>query len=135
MTDESHGSPDVLERVDAGDEFVEVMFARSAEQANGAVGYLAQREIPARVESNAGLSPDCGVAVLVPSARLMSASEILAARTDDEEETDDSDDSEEFEDEIDDDEDDEPEDFDDEDEDEDDDEDFDDEELDEDEEF
>jgi len=135
MSDETQGSSEMVERVDAGDRFVEVMFARTARQARGAAGYLARRDIPARVESDIGLSPGCGVAVLVPSTKLLSASELLAARADEDEKFAESDDSEEFDDEIEDEEDDDgPEDLEDDDEDDDDDDDeFDDEDFDDDE--
>jgi hypothetical protein len=62
---------------------VEVMFAKSLDEAFGCRSLLQEQDIPALVEDGATASPRCGIAVLVPSDRLVEASEVLATRAQD----------------------------------------------------
>lgn len=133
MKDETMGSGNVLHWVD-GTKYVEVMFAKSVSEARECIGFLEDQLIPARLENTRELAQNCGVAVLVPADRFVDASELLAAR--DEEEGVDSDvESDEDLEDADDDADDEEEDDEDDEFDDDDDEDEDDEEEDEEEDF
>lgn len=111
MMDETMATANTLQS--AGEvEFVEVMFARTMEEARDCVSFLLERDVPARIESQPGMQPAYGVAVLVPGDRMIEASEMLAARADDEEEEEEEED--EFEDDLEDDfDDDEDDDFDD----------------------
>lgn len=84
-------------------EFVEVLFARSSVEAREFLGMLQQHNIPARMESSATPQRESGVAVLVPSDRLIEASEFLAAAAQlEEEESDTDDDVDDFDDDYDD---------------------------------
>lgn len=66
-------------RFSSDEEFVEVVFARSSSEARQFVGMLQEHEIPAQLESGAAAARESGVAVLVPSDRLVEASECLSA--------------------------------------------------------
>lgn len=83
MMDEGMNSGNVLHWVD-GTKYVEVMFAKSVNEARDCIGFLEDRLIPARLENTRELSQTCGVAVLVPADRFVEASEVLAARDEDE---------------------------------------------------
>lgn len=100
--------------------FVEVMFAKSVQEAEDCCVLLEEREIPARFERASGFASSLGVPVLVPPSLLIEASEVLAFRAEDDD--DGGDDFEEDGDEDADDDDDDEFDFDDDDDDEDDDE-------------
>lgn len=94
MVDEGFGSGSLLQKVE-GDSFVEVMFAKSRDEADGCKGLLLERQIPARLEVDPNVAKRCGIAVLVPADRLIEASELLASKAqddDDLEEFDDDDD-------------------------------------------
>lgn len=85
MVDEDVGPENTIERT--GDEsFVEVMFAKSLDEAAGCRTLLLERRIPARVEVDSEIAKRCGIAVLVPADRLIEASELLASRAQDEDE-------------------------------------------------
>ncbi len=109
-----------IENLDNGG-FVEVMFAKSQHEAADLCNLLEEQHIPVRLEESTGPVSHSGIALLVPSARLVEASELLAGFDQEEEE-------EEFDDDAG---DDEEEEYEDEDEDDDFDDDFDDEEEDE----
>ncbi len=121
MVDEGVGSGNILDGVEVEPEnFVEVMFAKSVAEAKDCCGYLAQQHIAARIEVDPDVSRRCGIAVSVPADRLVEASELLAARSqegDEDEDDDDYDDDydDEDEDEYEDDDDDEEEDYEDDD--------------------
>ncbi len=125
MMDEGMGSGNVLHWVD-GTKYVEVMFAKSVNEARSCIGYLEDRLIPARLENTSELSQNCGVAVLVPAERFVEASEVLASRDEDadtENDMEGEDELEDVDDDLDDEDDDEEDDFDDDDDDDDEDED------------
>jgi len=98
------------------DGFVEVMFAKSKSEASQCCQVLGEQSIPARVEDDDPAAHLCGVAVLVPAAQFLEASELLASLSqhdddleadyEDEEEDEELDDEEDYDDEFDDDEDD-----------------------------
>jgi len=70
-----------IRRIHGGKEddgFVEVVFAKSPVEASGCRDLLQEQNIPAFVESNAGVNLRSGIAVLVPSDRLVEASDLLA---------------------------------------------------------
>lgn len=95
MVDEGVGSGNILDGVGIEPEnFVEVMFAKSVAEAKDCCGFLAQQHIAARIEVDPDVSRRCGIAVSVPADRLVEASELLAARSqeDEDEEDDDYDD-------------------------------------------
>jgi hypothetical protein len=79
MVDEGLGSGDTLEKTEDNG-FVEVMFAKSLNEATGCHSLLQERQIPARVEVDSAVAKRCGIAVLVPADRLIEASELLASR-------------------------------------------------------
>jgi hypothetical protein len=82
MVDEGAGSRDASDGVeDAG--LVEVMFAKSLSEAVGCRSLLQEQNIPARVEDDSAAGRRCGIAILVPSDRLIEASELLATRVQD----------------------------------------------------
>ncbi|MBX3395632.1 MAG: hypothetical protein KF841_09720 [Phycisphaerae bacterium] len=81
------GSEDLL-LTEKGFDFVEVFFARSRSEADRCCRRLEAVSIPAQVESAASLPSECGVAVLVPSTRLVEASEILTRMAHDDEDED-----------------------------------------------
>ncbi|HKQ49987.1 MAG TPA: hypothetical protein VJZ71_18070 [Phycisphaerae bacterium] len=83
MKDETMGSGNVLHWVD-GTKYVEVMFAKSVSEARECIGFLEDQLIPARLENTRELAQNCGVAVLVPADRFVDASELLAAREEEE---------------------------------------------------
>lgn len=97
-------SPPSLERT-SNEGYVEVMFAKSLDEATGCRSYLEEQRIPALIEQVRRGRAGIGVAVLVPENRLVEASEYLAARDqeEEEEEFDDELEDEEFDDEFDDD--------------------------------
>ncbi len=68
--------------------FVEVLFARSMDEAVHDCTLLEQYSIPARVEVDPTVPSRSGVAVLVPPSRLVDASEILSTVTRNEDEDD-----------------------------------------------
>jgi len=107
MVDEGYGSGNLLQKIE-GEGFVEVMFAKSTSEADGCMGFLLERQIPARLEVDPNVAKRCGIAVLVPASRLIEASELLATKAQDD------DDFEEFDDEDEDDDDDYDDDYDDE---------------------
>lgn len=88
-----------------GSEFVEVLFARTRDEADGWRRALESRSIPSQIENLPQLPAPCGVAVLVPGGQLVDASEVLVRMAHDEDEDDfeieDDDDDAEFEDEDD----------------------------------
>jgi hypothetical protein len=83
MKDENMSSGNVLHWVD-GTKYVEVMFAKSVSEARECIGFLEDQLIPARLENTRELAQNCGVAVLVPADRFVDASELLAAREEEE---------------------------------------------------
>lgn len=85
MMDNYMGTTDTLNAPDQED-LVEVMFARNSAEAKACIRELLASNIPARMEGGKGMGGGYGVAVLVPSDRLILASEILAAKAQDEEE-------------------------------------------------
>ncbi len=96
MVDEGIGSGGLLQKVEQVS-FVEVMFAKSLDEADGCRSFLLERQIPARLEMDPNVAKRCGIAVLVPADRLIEASELLASKAqddDDFEEFDDEDDEE-----------------------------------------
>lgn len=101
-----------------GADFVEVMYAKSLDEADRLCALLQQKSIPATIEQDPVLPTQCGVAVLVPSEKLVQASQVLTLMAHDDE------DDEDFE--FDDDEDEDLDDFDDDEDDYDDDDDIDD---------
>lgn len=60
--------------------YVEVMYAKSHEEATGCRDLLEGQAIPARVEESANMPDISGVAVLVPDDRFIEASELLASQ-------------------------------------------------------
>ncbi len=58
-------------------DFVEVMYARTPDEASHLRSFLSEKAIPALVERNPDLPDQCGVAVLVPSEKLVEASQQL----------------------------------------------------------
>lgn len=97
MMDETMGPSNTMNCTGEKD-FVEVMFARSMPEARDFVSYLLEQEIPARLENTGGAVPACGVAILVPSDRMIEAAELLAARVDAEDDSDEVEGEEEFDD-------------------------------------
>lgn len=79
MVDNGLNPKSVLTGQDEGG-FVEVVFAKSADEAIGCRDLLENRNIPARLEDGAKPDRHCGFAVLVPSDRLLEASELLVTR-------------------------------------------------------
>lgn len=69
-------------------EFVEVMFAKSSDEASRCCALLEDKGIPARVRFDGGNVRDTGVPVLVPADCLDDAAELLAARVQDDDEED-----------------------------------------------
>lgn len=117
MMEEEFGSRKVLDKV--GAEYVEVMFAKSLEEAKACCSLLEEENIAARYEKSDD-STDGGIAILVPESHFVDATEILSSRTQEEvaddededldvndelEDIDDADEDEEFEEEDDDDDD------------------------------
>lgn len=82
MMDHNMAATDTLNSTHE-EELVEVMYARTVGEAKACIRELLASDIPARMESGMGLGD--GVAVLVPADRLILASEILAAKADDDE--------------------------------------------------
>lgn len=82
MMDETKGASRIMQFAEETD-FVEVMFARSQTQASECLQLLLDRAIPARLEETDGPVSRTGVAILVPNGRMIEASELLAARVDD----------------------------------------------------
>lgn len=79
MMDKSMSIKECATPADLSD-YVEVMFAKSASEAQDLVRFLQESQVPAQLENSLGLTADCGVAILVPSERFVEASEILATR-------------------------------------------------------
>jgi len=77
MLDDGLGSREVLDKA-VGADYVEAMYAKTLEEAKECCRLLEEGHIPARFEDDADL--DRGVAILVPESRLVEASELLAAR-------------------------------------------------------
>jgi hypothetical protein len=77
MLNDGFGARKVLDRA-LGADFVEVMFAKSLDEAKECCHLLEDVQIPSRFEN--GPDADRGVAVLVPEDRLVDASELLATR-------------------------------------------------------
>jgi hypothetical protein len=103
MVDEGLGSGNLLEKTEDAT-FVEVMFAKSLDEAAVCQSFLQEQQIPARVEIDSAVAKRCGIAILVPSDRLIEASELLASRAQDDENLDDyEDDDDELDDDFDDD--------------------------------
>ncbi len=69
-------------------EFVEVMFAKSSDEASQCRTLLEDRGISARVRFDGGDVRDTGVPVLVPADCLDDAAELLAMRVQDDDEVD-----------------------------------------------
>ena len=69
-------------------EFVEVMFAKSSDEASQCRTLLEDRGIAARVRFDGGNVRDSGVPVLVPADCLDDAAELLAMRVQDDDEED-----------------------------------------------
>ncbi len=128
MMDETMGIANTVKCAEETD-FVEVMFARNTQEAKDCIQFLLENQVPSRLESERGKQAEYGVAVLVPSDRMIEATELLAARAQLEDEDEEGED-EELDDDLDDDLDDEDDDFEDDDDDdlEDDDDDLDDDE-------
>ncbi|MFH1417378.1 MAG: hypothetical protein ABII12_03720 [Planctomycetota bacterium] len=82
MADEGVGSRDLVKQIES-DGFVEVMFTKSMSEATDCRRLLLARQIPAEVEADPNVSRQCGIAVLVPANRVVEASELLAARAQD----------------------------------------------------
>ena len=61
--------------------YVEVMYAKSHEEATDCRDLLEAQSIPARIEKSARMPSLSGVAVLVPNDRFIEASELLACQT------------------------------------------------------
>jgi len=107
MVDEDVGLNDSLEQLGDG-AFVEVMFAKTQDEAVRCRDLLEKHSIPARVEPPVVDSRIAGVSVLVPGTRLDDASELLALSAADEEDEpddggfDDSDDDDDYDDDDDD---------------------------------
>ena len=76
MTDNGVASAEWLNDVHSGG-FVEVMFAKSQHEASDLRHLLTERNIPVRLEKNPEAISRSGIAVLVPAARLVEASELL----------------------------------------------------------
>ena len=95
MLEEGVSSQDTVGAVQSGS-FVEVMFARSMDEARECCSLLSAQDIQARIEGVASSSRKGGIAVLVPDDRFIEASEFLAVNLqdvgDDEEEAEDDDD-------------------------------------------
>ncbi len=68
--------------------FVEVMFAKSSDEAAGCRDLLTKQSIPARLEGDISSRLRNGFAVLVPPHCLIEASELLVTRIQDEEDDD-----------------------------------------------
>lgn len=126
MMDETMGTANTVNYAEQTD-FVEVMYARSLQEARECISFLLERDVPSRLETERGMQPDYGVAVLVPTDRLVEASELLAAMAQLEEEGEEAEEDE-LDDDVDDDLDDDDDDFDDDDDLDDDDDDLDDDE-------
>ena len=77
MMDE--GSRKVLDKV-GGADYVEVMFAKTLEEAKACCSLLEEENIPARYEKSADATDD-GIAILVPEDHFVDATEILSSRT------------------------------------------------------
>ena len=115
------GSDSIARPITEAD-FVEVMFARTSDEASHFRSFLSQKAIPALVERNPELPDQCGVAVLVPSEKLVEASQqitwLMAHDDDDDEDVEFDDDDDDHDDDLDDfDDDDDDSDFDDDDDD------------------
>jgi hypothetical protein len=82
MADEGIGSGNIVHETE-DDNFVEVMFAKSMDEAADCRRLLQERSIPARVEVDSEIAKRCGIAVLVPADRLLEASELLASKAQD----------------------------------------------------
>ncbi len=86
-------------------DFVEVAFARTVDEARSHCEVLLNNAIPAYIEAGTGKPAPCGIAVLIPSDRLVDASEFLTIQAqieDDDEDVDDFDDDDDDEDDDDD---------------------------------
>src|SRR5262245_48704301 len=81
MMEEGIGARKVLDPV-AGGDFVEVMFAKTLEEAKACCAVLAEENISARYEKSSDAS-DGGIAILVPESHFVDATEILSSRTQD----------------------------------------------------
>lgn len=81
MMEEGIGARKVLDTV-AGGDFVEVMFAKSLEEAKACCAVLAEENIAARYEKSSDAT-DGGIAILVPESHFVDATEILSSRTQD----------------------------------------------------
>ena len=79
MMEEGIGARKVLDTV-GGADFVEVMFAKSLEEAKACCTLLEEENIPARYEQTSDAT-DGGIAVSVPEGRFVDATEILSSRT------------------------------------------------------
>lgn len=79
MMEEGFGSRKVLDKV-GGAEYVEVMFAKSLEEAKSCCTLLEEENIPARYEKS-DETADGGIAILVPESHFVDATEILSSRT------------------------------------------------------
>ena len=100
MTDNGVASAEWLNDEPSGG-FVEVMFAKSQHEASDLRHLLTERNIPVRLEKNPEAISRSGIAVLVPAARLVEASELLIDldQSEEEEFDDTGDEDDEFEDE------------------------------------
>lgn len=85
------GPEDVPAAVEDGG-FVEVLFARTQDEAESNRLYLEEHAIPARVETDPVMPSRSGIALLVPPARLIEASEALVVKAQEDDEFDDDDD-------------------------------------------
>ena len=79
MMEEGFGSRKVLDTV-GGADYVEVMFAKTLEEAKACCTLLSEENIPARYEKTSEAS-DGGIAILVPEVQFVDATEILSSRT------------------------------------------------------
>jgi hypothetical protein len=82
VADKPLGTNDPLDE-SANLRFVEVMFAKSDDEAIGCRDLLAEQDIPARIEDTEHRNCRSGIAVLVPSDRVVEASELLVTRPQD----------------------------------------------------
>lgn len=82
MTQGNDGSGNCTRPGDTA-ELVEVMFAKSREEAEDWRNLLEENAIPAHVEEVPVTPASCGVAVRIPADRLLEASELLAVEAGD----------------------------------------------------
>lgn len=82
MVEQIIGFGNTLQEVDNTD-FVEVVFARTLDEARDYCTLLEEHSISSRIEPGLHSASQCGVAVLIPHDRLIEASEILTIQAQD----------------------------------------------------